>query len=135
MRGVYTILNIKKKEVAAEERKLKELLTELEKLKREEEELRSRLEKLNSLEVKNPCELGFKIETCKSLLKELQSIRRNIESVITRTEKQRAVLARKRGEVKALEKFIEKRKSEEQKREELQLERLIYEVLGSRFNS
>ncbi len=135
MRGVYTILNMKKKEVAAEEKKLKELLTKLEKLKEEEKELRSRLDKLNSLKVKNPRELGFKIEICKNLLKELQSIRENIESVVTTTEKQRAVLARKRGEVKALEKFIEKKKNEKLKREELQLERLIYEVLSSRFNS
>lgn len=133
MKGLTTVLRVKKRELSDEERRLKELLTKREELKLRERETQERLNSLKSLSVKNPFELGIWKETGRALLKELERLRAEMELLQEQLEKQKEKVAVKRGEVKAVEKFIEKRVREKERREELLLERFIHEVLGSRY--
>jgi len=133
MKGLTTILRVKKRELSDEERSLKELLTKREELKLRERETQERLNSLKSLNVKNPFELGIWKETGRALLKELERLRAELRLLQERLEKQKERVAVKRGEVKAIEKFIEKQVREKERKEELLLERFIYEVLGSRY--
>ncbi len=133
MKELKTVLMVKKRELSDEERKLKELLTEVEELKLKEREREERLSSLKNLSVNSPLELGFWKEAGRALLKELHRIREEVNFLQERIENQKKKVVLKRGEVKAVEKLIEKRTREKEKREELLLERFIHEVLGSRY--
>ncbi len=133
MKGIETVLRVKKRELSDEERKLKELLSKAEEVKLKKKGLQEKLNSLNKLTVKSPVELGFWNETGKALLKELRKVKEELEFLRKEIDKQREKVAVKRGEVKAVEKFIEKREREKERREELLLERFIHEVLSSRY--
>ena len=135
MKGVETALKIKKRELSEEERRLKELLLKVEELKEREREALKRLGLIKNFKVRNPIELGLCKETGRVFLKEITQLRIEIETLRENIEKQRERVAVKRGEVRAIEQFIERRKREKEKREELLLERFVHEIFVSRFNS
>ncbi len=135
MKSIKTLLKVKEQEISSERRKLREILNRLENLKLKERELRHHLNSLKRAKVNSPFEFGFLCESGKAILREIESVKAEIARVQEEAERQKEVVALKRGELKAIERFIEKKKREKEQRDELLLERFINEVFNSRFNS
>ena len=135
MKGFKVLLKVKERELIEEQKKLKDLLGKAEELSLRERELRRYLGLLKGKKVSNVVELGLFFETGKQVLKELDLIREKLEDVQRLISEQRRVVAFKRGEVRAVERYLERKRREKEKREEILLERFIDEVFSSRSGS
>lgn len=135
MRGIKSLLKVKRRELSEEERRLKELLRKLEELKRREKQVNHRIEEIKRLRARTCVEFGIMNEYLKSLIREIDALRRKVIKLSSEIERQKEKLALKRGEVKAVEKLVERREREKLRKEELLLERFINEVLSSRTNT
>lgn len=135
MRGFKILLKVKEKELLEEQKRLKDLLGKAEKLSSRERELYRYLGLLKEKKVSSVLEIGLFFETSRQVLDELTLVRKKLEDVQKLISEQRRVVAFKRGEVRAVERYLERKRREEEKREEILLERFVDEVLGSRSSS
>ncbi len=135
MKGIKSLLKVKRRELSEEEKRLKELLSKLEELKLKEKQVNQKIEEIKRWRARTCIEFGFMNEYSKRLFREIDALRRKTVKLSSEIERQKEKLALKRGEVKAVEKLVERREKEKLKKEELLLERFINEVLNSRTNA
>ncbi len=135
MKGIKSLLKVKRRELSEEEKRLKELLSKLEELKLKEKQVNQKIEEIKRWRARTCIEFGFMNEYSKRLFREIDALRRKAVKLSSEIERQKEKLALKRGEVKAVEKLVERREKEKLKKEELLLERFINEVLNSRTNA
>lgn len=135
MKGIKSLLKVKRRELSEEEKRLRELLRKLEELKLKEKQVNQKIEEIKRWRARTCIEFGFMNEYSKRLFREIDALRRKAVKLSSEIERQKEKLALKRGEVKAVEKLVERREKEKLKKEELLLERFINEVLNSRTNA
>ncbi len=135
MKGIKSLLKVKRRELSEEEKRLRELLSKLEELKLKEKQVNQKIEEIKRWRARTCIEFGFMNEYSKRLFREIDALRRKAVKLSSEIERQKEKLALKRGEVKAVEKLVERREKEKLKKEELLLERFINEVLNSRTNA
>lgn len=135
MKGIKSLLKVKRRELSEEEKRLKELLSKLEELKLKEKQVNQKIEEIKRWRARTCIEFGFMNEYSKRLFREIDALRRKTVKLSSEIERQKEKLALKRGEVKAVEKLVERREKEKLKKEELLLERFVNEVLNSRTNA
>ena len=121
---------------------LNELKTELEELKEREKEVKEQLEKLHAeikkleeLKLSKLIEFALKEESKTALRKSLEKHRKEIEKLRAQIEKVKERFLREKGEVRAIELLIEKRKRKSEILKEVLHEREVYSTLYSGSNN